>query len=754
MTMLNQQNLVQQAMANYQADNLVECELLCQKILQQDPREFSGNQLLGVIYARRGQLREATKYLKKAREARPASLPVIENLINVMGMMGNWNEVIKQLNELQALTPEDNNVPFRRAEIEDRLGRKEEALSSYRQALDGKTPLVRAALRCGQIYHERPDWQAASDHLMHAIRLIFYNDASVVLEIETYHQHLDWLGVIDDSALKALDDQNLLQLRTITDLLIHACYGLWHDQCQIGNQSQATELRQHCKEIAEFTTRLSTIRKQAKLPATLWVETMLAIDQEDLKLAKSYLDALSKETDSSTIEQIDLIYAKGLIAMLKQDYDQALTNFNAIIQLDPDHCDGLVGRGCALAKLGRLTAAAACFNHVLELLPDYKQAHLELAEINLLKGNYDAGFKARERRNAPEQFLTQMDIPAPEEEPKTYTLDKLADKKVLLFSENPVQDFFIFSRYFPAFGERPQSIRLFLQKQEESLRPLYEHYRNISGVELVEGKLPECDVWISLQSLPFVFSTPNKEQVPYPLPPKQIHLAAAEQRERLFDTLHNIEQQSEKPQAKPLTQDDDLELDFIDEEVDEIFWIGLAPLPASQATEERLSLGELAKLGRKFEKHGLKTAMVCLQSDLTKQEHKLLEKSEDILFFEDVFDDYQQLAAIVKNMKFMIGHDTLAMHIAGSMQKHAWVVLPAIPDWLWGLEEERTQWYPSFRLYRISEDWGLKPLYKEVGEDIDYELQEGIFHRFIDEGLDEEEAGDIEFIDIEDEEIN
>jgi hypothetical protein len=71
--------------------------------------------------------------------------------------------------------------------------------------------------------------------------------------------------------------------------------------------------------------------------------------------------------------------------------------------------------------------------------------------------------------------------------------------------------------------------------------------------------------------------------------------------------------------------------------------------------------------------------------------------------------DFQETAELVAGLDLVITVDTAVAHLAASLGKPTWILLPAIAtDWRWLRERPDSPWYPSARLFRQrpGEGWG------------------------------------------------
>ncbi len=64
------------------------------------------------------------------------------------------------------------------------------------------------------------------------------------------------------------------------------------------------------------------------------------------------------------------------------------------------------------------------------------------------------------------------------------------------------------------------------------------------------------------------------------------------------------------------------------------------------------------------------------------------------------FVDFQETAALVRNLDLVITCDTAVAHLAGALGVPVWVTISAAPDWRWLVDRDDSSWYPTMRLFR------------------------------------------------------
>jgi len=106
--------------------------------------------------------------------------------------------------------------------------------------------------------------------------------------------------------------------------------------------------------------------------------------------------------------------------------------------------------------------------------------------------------------------------------------------------------------------------------------------------------------------------------------------------------------------------------------------------------------------------------LYSLQYERTEEEDKMLEEYNVINLGKEAKDFYDT-ACFIDNMDLIISVDTSVVHLSGAMGKSTFLLLPFSPDWRWGLNDNKTNWYDSITLFRQEEigNWD-EPLKKIV----------------------------------------
>jgi ADP-heptose:LPS heptosyltransferase len=82
---------------------------------------------------------------------------------------------------------------------------------------------------------------------------------------------------------------------------------------------------------------------------------------------------------------------------------------------------------------------------------------------------------------------------------------------------------------------------------------------------------------------------------------------------------------------------------------------------------------------------------------------KLLCERTDIVDLTDHCTDFLETAALISCLDIVITVDTSVAHLAGTLGRSTWILLPHVPDWRWLLNRDDSPWYPTARLFRQNE---------------------------------------------------
>ena len=87
--------------------------------------------------------------------------------------------------------------------------------------------------------------------------------------------------------------------------------------------------------------------------------------------------------------------------------------------------------------------------------------------------------------------------------------------------------------------------------------------------------------------------------------------------------------------------------------------------------------------------------------------------------------DLETFVAQMAALDLVISVDNSTVHFAGALGIEVWTMLPTVPDWRWGLEGDRTRWYPTMRLFRQEEPGKWGPIISSVAAELTSLLNPG-----------------------------
>ncbi|MBS1191896.1 MAG: hypothetical protein H6R10_3688 [Rhodocyclaceae bacterium] len=353
------------------------------------------------------------------------------------------------------------------------------------------------------------------------------------------------------------------------------------------------------------------------------------------------------------------------IALLDQGRPaEAEACFRRALQLRPGFAPDHNNLGNALKDQGHYEAARGEYLRARELDSGYPDAVYNLGLLQLLLGEWEAGWAGFETRCLPAMQNRANKVAAPDYGCPRWQGEDLAGKTLLIHGEQGFGDQIQFCRYARVLAEQGVGVRLVCRPELARL------FRSLEGVEIHGGSnlAPRnSDCWDFAISLAHRLDT-----VPATVPLSQGYLtadpaAAAAWRERL----------AAYPPGRRIG----------------LCWSGNPGFAGNP--RRRVPFGLLARLARAAPD----ALFVSLQKGEAAREAAapagmaLLDAGRDLADFVDT-------AALMANLDLVITVDTAVAHLAGALGRPAWVLLPWVPDWRWLLEREDSPWYGSLRLFR------------------------------------------------------
>jgi len=670
-------SLVQQGLAFHQQGKFSQAQERYEQALAIQKNHFDALQLLGALFTQTQQFNKALDFLTQASQTNPNHAPCFYNCGVALHELKRLDEALVSYDKAIGIKGDYAEAYSNRGNVLKELKRLEEALVSYDKAISIKPDNAEAYSNRGIALQELKRLEEALVSYDKAITLkpdyaaAFYNRGNALKELKRLDQAL----MSYDKAISLKPDYAV------------AYYNLGFAFQELKRLNEALESYDKAislkPDYAEGYSNRGNALKELKLldEALVSYDKAISIHSD---FAEAYYNRGVALIELKRLEEALVSFDKAI--SIKPDFaeaysnrgqalqelqrlEDALVSYGKAITLKPDYAEAYSNRGVALQELKALDEAVANYHKAISIESNYAEANFNLSLCHLLMGNFKDGWKGYEWRWKNENIIKNSGV-RNFLHPLWLGAEPLKNKTILLYAEQGLGDTIQFCRYVSLVAELGAKVIVEVQ------RPLAKLLKNLEGASQIIAmgdKHPEFDFQCPLLSLPLAFNTELTT-----IPPASKYITS--------DSEHLATWQAKLGEKARLRVG--------------LVWSG----STGHKNDHNRSL-TLLRLLPHLPSH---IEYVCLQKEIRDIDQAILAKQSGIQFFGKELEDFTDTAALCSLMDLVISVDTSVAHLAATLGKPTWVLLPFCPDWRWLLDEDKSPWYPSAKLYRQENmnDWG------------------------------------------------
>jgi tetratricopeptide (TPR) repeat protein len=665
---------LRRAAAHHRRGELPEAATLYRQVLDAQPDNFDALHLTGVIMQQRGRFEEALALIDAALAVHAKSAAAHGNRGLVLAALGRHAEALAAYDRALTLRPDYPEALNNRGNTLRALGRAEAALADFARAI---------ALR--------PDYAEALNNRGNAFAELGRLEAALA----AYQASLDYRPAYTDALLNR--GQTLLRLQRPEQALASLERALALDPnngaAHLNRGNVLRMLGRDDDALAAYARALALKPNDADILMArgnlFYAKRRFAdaLDQYERAIMARADFAEAHNNRGNALSELgrgpEALEAFGRALALKPGYAEAycnrgnaqialnrlsaaLVDYDRALALKPDDAGTLVNRGSALRHLHRRDEARASFDKAIALNPDLAEAYWNRALASLSFGDFAQGwpdYEWRWRRQHSE--MIPRDFAQPQ-----WRGEDLHGRTILLHAEQGYGDTIQFIRYLPMVLARGGKVVLEIP---DDLRRLLALPAGVIATVRRGDMLPPFDVHCPLLSLPLAFAT-TLATIP---PPADFLRAPAERIDRWRTRV---------------PRDGGPRIGLV--------WSG----KPSHKNDHNRSI-PLALLAPLLTQPGFQ--FVGLQKEYRDADRAELTRFPALLRLGEALGDFADTAAVMAALDLVIAVDTAVAHLAGTLGKPVWILLPAIGDWRWMVDREHSPWYESARLMRQPQigDW-------------------------------------------------
>lgn len=394
---------------------------------------------------------------------------------------------------------------------------------------------------------------------------------------------------------------------------------------------------------------------------------------------KCYLNTLKIKPD-----YFDAQNNLGNIYLSKGEIDSAINHYQKALNIKPNFSAAHNNLANALKEKGDLKAAISHYKISLEMNPDCPDINWNFAQALLLFGNYRDGWERYIRRDKRKGSAIPDWMPNGKEWNGTQLNQ---GEELLLVSDQGLGDTLQFMRYILVLKRQGIEVSFCAQKKLHSLVQASGIHSSPLSQSEVNGI--SSQKWVRLLSLPkHLEVNPDNPIITDP------YISSSPELVRKWRKILSVEK-------RPIIA---------------LNWQGNLDVEKKYLPGRSLPLETFSIIAKQCD-----VRFVSLQKGYGSSQLATCSFRDRFVGCQDMIDqtlDFLEIAAIVANSDLVISSDTCTAHLAGGMGMKTWLLLQAVPEWRWGLDSERTFWYPSMRIFRQKEKGDWLELMRRVSKEI------------------------------------
>ena len=378
--------------------------------------------------------------------------------------------------------------------------------------------------------------------------------------------------------------------------------------------------------------------------------------QQYQEAIEAYRAILQDEPDNVT-----MLYHLGLALSDTEQWDAAIEQLDKVIAMQTNHAEAHNSLGHAYAGKLQLEKALTAYEAAISADQKYAVAHFNRGCIKLKQGDFVEGWKEYEWRWQMPTFQP-FSCPQPQ-----WQGEAISEKTLLVHTEQGNGDAIQFARFLPQVRERCKKLIVVCS---EPLRLLFKHMDCVDEVRL-PGTLSSdlFDVYCPIMSIAGALGVTLdtlKRDTPYLAIPPEV----------VVSTLPD----NGKPKIG-------------------LVWSGS---PTQKINHHRsCPIDQMMALT-----NNSSFDFYSLQLPISSNELQILEK-HGVANLEQELVSYAHTGALIQQMDLVVSVCTSVVHLSGALNVPSLVLLSLHADWRWLTDESTSTWYPNTNILRqpYAGDW-------------------------------------------------